>query len=216
MSIYGDPIVPNRKRADTGGILSIRTDKVRATRVGLQFLSELDYDEWREIGDELARYGSSMQWLIGDWVAAGNAVWGEDVAALAERLNLEASTIHTFTYVASRVHFSIRVENLSFGHHRLVAPYSDDPGFQQQWLQHAAEQQLSVARMREAMKLAPGELPQNEAAQTIIESPLADKDYKRVFNRVFRAVSTGDRISAGDVRRIRQWLDTLEQQGLVR
>ena len=220
---YGRPELkrPARRRAEpevVGDLLSIRSDKVRATRTGLQFLSEIDYQEWREIGDELVKYGTSLQWMIGDWVIAGGAIWGEDVPILAERLGLEEGTIHTYTYVASKVHFSIRVENLSFGHHRLVAPYSDDREFQRQWLQYAADKNLSVAKMREDMQLASGELPQDDGApdQTIVESPLANKDYKRTFNRIFKAISMGSGISPGDVRQIRQWLDDLEQQGFVR
>ena len=44
---------------------------VRMTRTGITFGEEVSEDDYREIGRFLLQIGSSIQWLIGDWLAFG-------------------------------------------------------------------------------------------------------------------------------------------------
>lgn len=131
------------------------------TEVGLdpENLS-LNQENWQQLGQLLFRFDKSIQWLIGDWLTYGeNNKWGE-TEEIANEMGYEVKTLYDYKYVAQNVNFSVRTENLSFGHHKLVA--SLDPEEQQFWLQKAeygdvdeatqTAKSWSISRLREAMK----------------------------------------------------------------
>jgi hypothetical protein len=122
------------------------------TSVGVETLDGLYENQWRELGQVLASLQSGIQWLIGDWAAHGENVRYGETADFAQLLGLKRDTVHDYTYVARNVEFSIRIENLSFAHHQVVAGMEADQ--QRRWLELAAAEGLSVAKLRRAIKAA--------------------------------------------------------------
>ena len=143
----------------------------RLTGIGLdpQALSGRRAD-WERLGRLLFRFDRSMQWLIGDWLLQGeDKKWGEHEEIAAE-LGLQVKTLYDYRYVARHVDFSVRTENLSFGHHKLVAQLA--PALQRHWLQMAAAgdrdpasgaaRQWSISRLRKEMAALPAESAREE------------------------------------------------------
>ena len=109
----------------------------RLTGVGLDpnTLSD-NKDHWEQLGRLLFRLDHSIQWLIGDWLLHGESnQWGKH-EEIADKLGYEVKTLYDYRYVARNVHFSVRTEKLSFGHHKLVAHLQTKE--QVQWLRTAA------------------------------------------------------------------------------
>jgi hypothetical protein len=129
---------------------TMRIGNFTVTRTGLLIGESATPDEWKGIGLLLLKLEGAIQWLIGDWFVYGEQIWGRTYRETAEALGYSIKSLYTFAYVAENVHFSIRMENLTFGHHALVAKLP--PEEQYVCLQYAAENNLSIAAMRTAIK----------------------------------------------------------------
>lgn len=70
--------------------------------------------------------------------------WGEKYAQAIEETGLEYQTLADAVYVSKKVDFSLRNENLPFGHHREVA--SLEPDKQTEVLDWAEEEHATVMR----------------------------------------------------------------------
>lgn len=143
---------------------ALRAYDFRMTEIGLDPENmSLDEENWKQLGRVLFRFDKSIQWLIGDWLLYGeNNKWGE-TAKIADQMGYEVKTLYDYKYVAQNVNFSVRTENLSFGHHKLVSKL--DPEEQQYWLEKAAYGDVneatqtahswSISRLRDEMKGKP-------------------------------------------------------------
>jgi hypothetical protein len=137
-------IVPNNAMlVNEDGTISM--GNYTLTGVGLVINPEATLDEWREVGRVLSRLDASIQWLIGDWFVYGESKYG-DAKAIAEQLGYSHGTIRVYASVARNVELLIRINNLSFAHHQLVAAKSQEE--QRQWLKRAVAENLSVAALR--------------------------------------------------------------------
>lgn len=127
----------------------------RLSPVGLVAPDDVTGDEYQQIGEVLLTLDSRLQWLIGDWVVYGDQwEYGETYKTLAEQFGYEVATLHNYASVCRRVHFSLRNENLTYGHHNVVAAMT--PEEQQYWLNLASigdkGQRWSIKRLTEAIK----------------------------------------------------------------
>lgn len=146
--------------ADDGAISAY---EFRMTGIGIDPESRsLNEEKWRQLGDLLFRFERSIQWLIGDWLAYGEANnWG-NTEKIAEDFGYEVKTLYDYTNVARTVPFSVRTENLSFGHHKLVARTTMTEEEQSMWLEKAeigdydaatnTSKVWSISRLRNEMK----------------------------------------------------------------
>jgi hypothetical protein len=107
---------------------------------------ELDSHEWAAAGRRIGAVGRCVQWLLGDWIAYGNAKFGERYARAAKITGYDSQTLMNMVYVASSFPISRRRENLSWSHHETLA--SLDPEEQDHWLEEAATHRWSVADLR--------------------------------------------------------------------
>ena len=150
---------------------SIRAYDYRLTSVGLDpnTLSDIK-DHWEQLGRFLFRLDHSIQWLIGDWLLHGESnQWGKH-EEIADKLGYEVKTLYDYRYVARNVHFSVRTEKLSFGHHKLVAHLQTKE--QVQWLRKAATGDTnketgqahpwSISRLRNELLALPAPSPGDE------------------------------------------------------
>lgn len=136
------------------------------SKTGLTIPEDITADEWGQMGLVLLHLQGSLQWLLGDWLAFGETrQWGETYRQVAEEFGKEVETLWTYTFVARSVNYSIRIEELSFSHHRLVAGLktpdgSPDVETQTYWLTQAKQNRWTLSQMREAMKDDPPALPE--------------------------------------------------------
>ena len=67
------------------------------------------------------RAEGAVQWWVGDWINYGEKQYGEAYAQAIEVTGKEYQALADTAWVAGKVEFSLRNENLSFAHHREVA-----------------------------------------------------------------------------------------------
>lgn len=117
------------------------------TATGLVLPEDLPYERWVSIGDVLKRMEKSVQWWIGDWLRFGERKYGEMYSQALDVTGYEYSTLANMKWVADRIPFSERSENLSWSHHQQVA--SLEPGLQIELLDRAEEEGLSVRQLKD-------------------------------------------------------------------
>jgi len=125
----------------------------RLTAVGLTVKGAPSFDEWEKCGAWLKRVEGSVQWWLGDWLNYGEAKYGEKYSQALEATDAEQGTLENYSYVAQNIQISRRREDVSFSVHSEVArlPTARE---QDRWLKRAAEEQWSVALLRNALRLA--------------------------------------------------------------
>lgn len=121
-----------------------------ASRLGWDPKRDLKLEEWLQHGRGLGFVGRVSGWWIGDWVNYGNAKYGEKYTRAARVTGYDAQTLMNMAYVASRFEVSRRRETLSWSHHAEVAAL--DPAEQDEWLEKAAEERMSVRCLRQAIR----------------------------------------------------------------
>lgn len=128
---------------------------------------DLGHSDWLAAGRRLGAIGRCSQWWIGDWVRYGTARWGEKYAEAARVTGYDVASLRNMAWVASRFGLSLRNDKLTWSHHVLLAPL--DSAEQQQWLQRASEERLSVADLRlelRALRDGDGKPSESTAATT--------------------------------------------------
>lgn len=192
---------------------TIQAYDYRMTEIGLDPESlSLDEANWDKLGQLLFRFDKSIQWLIGDWLTYGEAnKWGE-TEKIAQQMGYEVKTLYDYKYVAQNVNFSVRTENLSFGHHKLVANL--EPEEQQYWLQKAefgdldeatqTSKSWSISRLRDEMK---GE--SEESTETTFDRTLRRID-KEITKRKWEKLPPDERLKRYEhmraiVKRMKDW-----------
>jgi hypothetical protein len=114
---------------------------------GLVAHGEIDKESWTSIGGLIHRLQGSIQWLIGDWIVYGQTLKYGELEDIAESVGYKPQSVYKYSYVSRNVEFCIRMQNLSWAHHQLVAPLT--PEQQKFALEHATTQKLSVAKFRD-------------------------------------------------------------------
>jgi hypothetical protein len=116
----------------------------------LQIANNLPFEEWQQLGVTLQGMGKSLAWWIGDWLNYGERTYGEKYAQAVEETGIDKGRLANYVWVASRVETSLRNENLSWSHHRMVADL--EPNEQREWLQRAQDEGLGASELRAAIK----------------------------------------------------------------
>jgi hypothetical protein len=128
---------------------------------------ELDAHEWAAAGRRIGAVGRCIQWLLGDWIAYGNAKFGERYARAAKITGYDAQTLMNMVYVASRFPISRRREALSWSHHETLAALGVEE--QDRWLDQAATHRWSVADLRMMVRSSRGREPVAEDSRRKVE-----------------------------------------------
>lgn len=111
---------------------------------------ELDFADWAKFGRRLGTIGRGVGWWIGDWLNYGESKYGEHYKRAAQITGYGVQSLRNMAYVAAHVEISRRRENLSFSHHAEVAALP--AGEQEDWLDRAAADELSVQSLREELR----------------------------------------------------------------
>jgi N6-adenosine-specific RNA methylase IME4 len=81
----------------------------------------LSFEQWEEVVNTLGMVTKSCLWWWGDALVYGERKWGERYAQALDASDYEYQTLANAHWVASKIPFSLRRENLSFSHHSAVA-----------------------------------------------------------------------------------------------
>lgn len=181
------------------------------TSTGLIAPETATFDDWQAVGYILRRLESGMQWLIGDWYRLGEHKWGSMYEDAAVMLGYSPATLRDFSYVVRNVELSVRTDNLSFGHHKLVAAM--EPDQQAGWLRWAVENAASVSGLRAAIKGNPPALPGNSRfSETVAqESEHAARRLYRIRNVIKGTLHVTEDELRQDLHDLRAFVDWLEQ-----
>ncbi len=114
---------------------------IQATPTGLVLAKDLTFQEWSAIGGSFGTALQTAAWCIGDWMVYGERKWGKQLIldgaefdpksgripsevfdlAIASTC-LDRQTLSQYASVCRKIPMEERRINLSFGHHRLLAP----------------------------------------------------------------------------------------------
>lgn len=127
--------------------------------------------QWDQAGGMLCQAHGALQWWIGDWLlyGEGKPEWGDKYAEACERFGREEQTLKNYKWVASEVQLSVRTDNLSWEHHKLVAPFTTSK--QKRLLRKAEKEGWSVAELRKEIRTS---LPTEDI-------PLPDGQYNLIY-----------------------------------
>ena len=156
--------------------------KFTLTRCGIDFHGDLSFEEWEKIGEKLGDAERSIGLMIGDWINYAENKWGEKYNEAIACTGLEYQTLANYAYVARKVQFSYRYENLTFKHHYTVAKLKD-PEEQKYWLDQAAKHDLGVDRLRKSINFG------RIATEEEVQGDPADRGYVTylaLLNRIRR------------------------------
>lgn len=123
---------------------------VKLTRTSLELTKHMSYETWQQIGATLEVMSGSVQWWIGDWLNEGEKAYGEKYSQAVDEK--QADLWKDYSWVANNVQKSLRNDDLSWWHHREVAPLRAEE--QSQWLAKAAEKDWSVRDFRTELRKA--------------------------------------------------------------
>jgi hypothetical protein len=113
---------------------------------GLQVTGNLRFDDWERVGAHLGALRDLTSWALGDWIIAGEALFGERAAQGVEATGRSKATLLEYARVARQVPRSRRRPGLSFTHHQLLAAKA--PAEQVEWLDRAEANRWSVEELR--------------------------------------------------------------------
>ena len=142
--------------------LAIQDPKFAITPTGIQFHQDLSYSEWDALGQKLAPIGKSIGFIIGDWINYGEVKYTEKYKEALATTGIAYQTLANYSYVARKVEFSLRKENLDWYQHATVAKLKT-PEEKQHWLDMAEKHSLSVRRLRKSINF--GRLATDEEVQ---------------------------------------------------
>ena len=108
--------------------------------------ADLGQAEWLATGRRLGAIGRCSQWWIGDWIRFGTARWGEKYTEASRVTGYDVASLRNMAWVAAQFDPSLRSDKLSWSHHVLLAPLTEDE--QHRWIAQAVEQRRSVADVR--------------------------------------------------------------------
>ena len=75
----------------------------------------------KSMGETLIRIDSAIQWWIGDWLNAGERIYGEMYAQALDETGASDETLRQYKWVAGKIEMCTRVHNVSWAVHRAIA-----------------------------------------------------------------------------------------------
>lgn len=124
------------------------------TANSLTFKGEVPFEVWENIGSGLKKIGGSIQLWLGDWLNYGEKVYGEKYSQALEGTHYAYTTLREYASIAQRTeNLRKNVDShlqLPITHLNLIADL--EPKQQEKWAKKAAENQMTVKELREAIK----------------------------------------------------------------
>lgn len=142
------------------------------TRVGLKLPTYITPDEYEAVGTMLKHADQAIQWAIGDWIAHGEAQWGEESYQYIEALGISEASRSQHVRVATRIPMQRRRYELTWSHHRSVSHLEEEE--QDSWLEQAVVNQWPKYELEFKIKEARtrGESPEPPGRSYVVEAVL--------------------------------------------
>ena len=118
----------------------------KVEQTGIILPANLSFDEWTEIGSKLRGAREAVRWWIGDWLAFGEAAYGERYAQALDNAEFDYQTLRNFVWVARAIPHDQRRASLSWSHHAEAASLETEA--RNEVLQRAEVEQLSAKDVR--------------------------------------------------------------------
>lgn len=128
---------------------AVKTLIGHVTPVGWIAPAVMTYDEWEAYGLEIAQVNHSINWIIGDWLNAGEERFGDMAAQAWDIFGFDYSKLSQLKWVSSRIMLTTRVVDISWTMHREVA--SLPPDEQEHWLNRAANFGWSSRQLKQEL-----------------------------------------------------------------
>ena len=110
----------------------------------------LPYDQYEALCVLLGKMHEAVRFAIGDAIILGENLYRELAYQAIEEMGISEEARREYVRVAQQVPRSIRRDDLSWSHHRAVAPLK--PNEQRHWLKRAADGGMSHHTLREALR----------------------------------------------------------------
>jgi len=134
----------------------IEIGSFRILPTGLQIADGVSVEEWQAFGKHIHMMETSIQWIIGDWLAYGERVYGKTYQDVSELTGYSYETLRNLVWVARQFNLSYRYDKLSHTHHqKALLACSGDADIAHQWLERASEGGWSVKRMLDEIEGLP-------------------------------------------------------------
>ncbi|MFH1486533.1 MAG: hypothetical protein ABIH46_10710 [Chloroflexota bacterium] len=124
-------------------------------RKGLVVNGSPSFEEWAEVYKALETMAGAIQLWMGDLLNYGEQAYGEKYSQFLD--TRAYGTLATWAWVARKVDFYTRSEQLPFEHHRKVAPLP--PPEQERLLREAEKKGWSSSRLGEEVRATRGDPP---------------------------------------------------------
>jgi DNA modification methylase len=131
-------------------LLPLQSADIELTSTGLILRTGLPYEQWEAVGIALQQIERTIQFALGDWLNYGDVTYGEKYAQAIEQTEHSYQALRDCAYVANNVKLSRRRDNLSFTHHREVAPL--EPELQSEYLNWAISEGATVKELRQKIR----------------------------------------------------------------
>ena len=147
--------------------LTLPNKKVSVSRLGMRFNGNLSVEEWQDLAVSIGELATSIAFIVGDWLVYGQNLFGKDgypdkkvdhpsYQLALKATGLDLSTLQNYAYVSRSIPYSLRSEQLSWEHHRLLAKLPDAD--MQNWIrkcedEEAAGHRMSTRRLRKSLAL---------------------------------------------------------------
>lgn len=144
----------------------------RLVNCGVEVTGKPTFDEWQGAMQFVERATSACMWWYGDLLNYGEAGYGELASQYDGDGKYSYRTLKEAKHVSKAVPLSIRIDNLTWEHHHMVAAL--EPSKQKSWLGKAAKGEWPVSQMRKEMQDA-------KAIALLGENPLPRGQYHLIY-----------------------------------
>lgn len=128
-------------------ITAVDNPNFELTATGLQIAENVTYEEWESKLQQLRVMEGAIQWWIGDMLNYADHKWGEKYASAVDPT--EANTWANYASISQRYDFSMRIEKLTWTHHRIAAPVEEPR--RSELLEKAAENRWTTRELKIAI-----------------------------------------------------------------
>jgi len=146
----------------------IRTEHIIARNTIIKFNDEVSFEEWQEFGLKAIYAEKYIQWYLGAWWNYGHKKWSREAEEFIEKIGYKKHSLKVYGWIYNAVKSSIRMDDLSFNHHQIVAPLEESE--QIKWLCQAKDNNWTVAEFRKQIKLPQLEEERNKRLKNLEES----------------------------------------------
>lgn len=124
---------------------------IHLSSLGVQFDGDVPEQSVDNLLRDIGSVTRGCMFVIGDAINYAEGKWGDKYEHWIAVSGLEYGTLRNAASVARKVHLSLRSDNLTYDHHKMIAPLPPDE--QRHWLDLAEEKGMSSRRLRKSLLL---------------------------------------------------------------